>query len=1108
MRRFFSNLTRSGARLLTLGFLVLLLAGSMNALMTGNALAKGDDDGPWSSGDFGALSFREIGPAIASGRVGDFAVDPRNKSHYYVAVNSGGVWETHNAGVTYQPIFDGEGSYSIGCMTIAPSRPDVVWVGSGENNSQRSVSYGDGVYRSLDGGKSWKNMGLKRSLHIGRIVVHPADHNVVYVAAMGPLWGPGGERGVYKSLDNGETWDLVLEIDENTGVVDVVMDPRDPDVLYAASYQRRRHTWTLINGGPGSGIHKTTDGGLTWTELKGGLPGTDMGRIGLAIAQKEPDTIYAIIEAAEDKGGFFRSQNGGTTWQKMSSYVAGSPQYYNEIVPDPINPDRLYSMDTFLQVTEDAGKTWNRLSVRSKHVDDHAMWIDPDDTNHLLAGCDGGVYETFDRGDNWRFMPNLPVTQFYRVAVDYDTPFYNVYGGTQDNNTIGGPARTTFAHGASNREWFFLLGGDGFEPAADPTNPDIVYCQWQYGNLNRYDRKSGERLYIQPAADEGEVLKWNWNSPLLISPHNHKRLYYSCQKVFVSEDMGNSWTRISGDLSRGEDRNKKEVMGRIWGVDTVAKNNSTSFYGSIIAFNESPLKEGLLYAGTDDGLIHVSHNGGQTWEKTDSFKGVPDECYVADIEPSLYEANVVYASFDNHKRDDFAPYVLKSTDHGKSWKSIAGNLPERGTVHSIAQDHVDPQLMFAGTEFGMFFTRDEGKHWTQLSAGIPTIACRDIEIQRRENDLVVATFGRGFYVLDDYTPLRNLTTDTMAADAVIFPIKEALLYNPSTPVGSSGKGHQGDQFYLAENPPFGAVITYRLNEGLEDLESQRRKEDKKKFKDGEPVYYPSWDELRAEDREQDPVVLLTVRDQAGNVVRRFNGPKSKGMHRVAWDLRYPDVASPVNLNRSGPSTPWDDIPAGPFAEPGTYTVTLSKRVLGEETELAGPMSFSMKLLGNNPMQTDDFAASVAFQKEAAQMYRAVQGAGRTLRETGDKLDHIRQAINDTPGLDRALLDQVDALDEKLANLRVVMYGDRTITSRSEPAAPGLSERVGSVMWGTRGITTAPTATHRKNLDIAARQFKPVLEELRVIVETDITALEATLEKAGAPYTPGRFPQWN
>ncbi|MDX2474644.1 MAG: glycosyl hydrolase [Candidatus Krumholzibacteria bacterium] len=1074
-------------------------------LLSGAVLAA-DDEGPWNSGDFSGLGFRNIGPAIASGRIADFAVDPRNSFHYYVSVSAGGVWETHNAGVTYEPIFDSEGSYSIGCMTLAPTNPDVVWVGSGENNSQRSVAYGDGVYKSVDGGQSWNNMGLKRSLHIGRVIVHPADENVVFVAAMGPLWGPGGDRGVYKSVDGGENWELVFEIDENTGVVDLVMDPTDPDVLYAASYQRRRHIWTLINGGPGSGIHKTTDGGRTWTELSSGLPDVDMGRIGLAISPAAPRTVYAIIEAADDKGGFFRSTDAGESWQKMSDHVAGSPQYYNELVADPFNADRIYSQDTFLQVTEDGGKTWNRLSVRSKHVDDHALWIDPANTDHLLTGCDGGVYETFDRGSNWRFAANLPITQFYRVAVDYDEPFYNVYGGTQDNNTIGGPSRTTFGHGISNREWFFTLGGDGFEPAIDPTNPNIVYCQWQYGNLNRYDKASGENLYIQPAAEEGEVLKWNWNSALIISPHNHKRLYYACQKVFRSDDMGHSWTKISEDLTSGIDRNKLEVMDRVWGVDTVAKNNSTSFWGSIIAMSESPLQEGLLVIGTDDGIIQWTDNDGADWHKTDTFKGVPDNSYVSDVECSQFDAKVIFASFDNHKRDDFAPYVMKSTNGGKSWKSIAGNLPENGTVHSLAQDHVDADLIFAGTEFGVWFTRDGGKFWTELSAGMPTIACRDLDIQRRENDLVVATFGRGFYILDDYTPLRNLTPADLEKEAAFFPVKDALIYVPGNPIGGGKKGSQGDNFYRTDNPPFGAVFTYWLGEGPKSLKVQRKATEKELIEAEKPVYYPSWDDLREEDREHEPVLVATVRNAQGEVVRRFNAPGGKGLHRVAWDLRWPDI-SPVNLNRSGPSTPWDDVPAGPLAMPGTYSMTLSQRVRGVDNNLAGPVEFQTRLLANNTTVTGDFGELLAFQKEAGELQRSVRGAVNTARDAQSRLNHIRQAINDTPTLDRSLLDEVDGLETQLKDMLITLQGDGAISDRSEPTTPSITGRAGMIMWTSRDITSPPTATMRKNMEIAAGQFGPLLQELTALVVTDLKSLEDRLEAAGAPHTPGRIPVW-
>ncbi|MBU8871271.1 MAG: hypothetical protein KOO60_10455 [Gemmatimonadales bacterium] len=1065
-----------------------------------------EDPGPWQGEDFSGLAFRAIGPGIASGRIADFAIDPRNPFHYYVGVSSGGVWETKNAGVTFDPIFDDEASYSIGCLAISPSDPDQIWVGSGENNSQRSVAYGDGIYKSVDGGQSWDNMGLKRSLHIGKILVHPKNPDVVYVAAEGPLWGPGGDRGVFKTTDGGQTWGNILAIDENTGVVDLVMDPRDSEVIYAASYQRRRHLWVLINGGPGSGIHKTTDGGTTWTELTSGLPKVDMGRIGLAISSPAPDTIYAIVEAAQSKGGFFRSINRGRTWEKMSDYVAGSPQYYQEIVADPKNPDRVYSMDTFLQVTDDAGRNWRRLSVKAKHVDDHAMWIDPTATDHLLAGSDGGIYESFDQGDTWRYMANFPVTQFYRVAVDYDEPFYNVYGGTQDNNTIGGPSRTTFAHGASNREWFFTLGGDGFDPAIDPKDPNIVYCQWQYGNLNRYDKKSGETLDIQPQPEEGEILKWNWNSALIISPHDNHRLYYACQKVFRSDDMGNSWTKISEDLTQGIDRNTLEVMGRVWSVDAVAKNNSTSFWGSIISLSESPVWEGLLYAGTDDGLVQWTDNDGLNWTRLENFKGVPTQSYVSDVEAGRQNPDVVFVSFDNHKRDDFKPYIYKSSNRGQSWKSIAGDLPENGMVHSIAQDHVDPDLLFVGTEFGVFFTRNGGKNWTRLKAGIPTIACRDLEIQRDKNDLVIATFGRGFFILDDYSPLRNLEPEDLETEAAIFPVAEALLYVPSTPIGSAGKGHQGDSFYTAPNPPFGAVITYRLKDELESREDIRRTLEKEKFKADEPVSYPSWDDLRAEDREKDPAVILTIRDADGRVVRRLDGPSSSGFHRVAWDLRHPHTG-PVNLDRGGPRSPWYTEPAGPFAVPGTYSVTLGNRIDGIESRLAGPVEFTTRLLANSSTPTTDFSASIAFQRKAAELFRAVQGAGKTAGDVQQRLDHIRVAIDMTAELDRDLFDEVDAIEHQLKDLIILLNGDRTVSRRSEPTSPGISGRISRVMWGTRDITSDPTRTQQDNLALCGRLFGPVLEELRSIVDVSIANLEHRLEAAGAPYTPGRIPVW-
>ncbi|MFQ5768096.1 MAG: WD40/YVTN/BNR-like repeat-containing protein, partial [Acidobacteriota bacterium] len=506
---------------------------------------------------FTGLKLRAIGPALASGRIADIAVEPGRSRRYYVAVASGGVWKTMNGGTTWTPLFDAQGSYSIGCLALDPGNPRVIWVGTGENNSQRSVSYGDGVYKSTDGGKTWKNLGLKQSEHIGRIVIDPRDSGTVYVAAQGPLWRSGGDRGLYKTTDGGRTWKLVLKIDADTGVSDLVMDPRHPDVLYAAAYQRRRRPWTLIDGGPGSGLYRSRDAGKTWVRLSSGLPEVEMGRIGLAVAPSRPDTIYAIVEAAGEESGFYRSVDGGSNWKKMSDEKSSSPQYYQEIVVDPSDPDRVYSMDTWMMVTRDGGKTFHKVGERTKHVDNHALWIDPEDHDHLLAGCDGGLYESFDSAATWNYMANLPTLQFYRVALDNDLPFYNIYGGTQDNATLGGPSRTTDAVGIINQDWFVTVFGDGFGTQVDPVDPDVIYSQYQYGGLVRFDRRSGEMVDIQPQPDQGdEPLRWNWNAPLLLSPHSRTRLYVGANRLFQSDDRGDSWRPISDDLSRRIDRDR------------------------------------------------------------------------------------------------------------------------------------------------------------------------------------------------------------------------------------------------------------------------------------------------------------------------------------------------------------------------------------------------------------------------------------------------------------------------------------------------------------------------------------------------------------------------
>lgn len=1064
------------------------------------------DKDPMASSTFDGLKFRSIGPAVTSGRIIDIAVNPIDKSEWYIAVASGGVWKTVNAGTTFEPIFDKEAFYSIGCVTIDPNNPFVIWVGSGENNSQRSVSYGDGVYRSEDGGKTWKNMGLKKSEHIGKIVVDPRNSDVVYVAAQGPLWGPGGDRGLFKTTNGGATWDSILYISKNTGVSDIVMDPRNPDEMIVSAYQRRRHVYTLINGGPESAIYKTWNAGKTWSKITNGLPTGDVGRIGLAMSPVNSDIVYAIIELPNRKGGFYRSVNRGASWEKRSDYSSASPQYYSELMCDPKDVDRVYSMDVFLKVTNNGGKTFENLGEKNKHVDNHAMWIDPDNTNHYIVGCDGGIYESFDRAANWNYKPNLSVTQFYRVAVDNSLPFYYVYGGTQDNFTLGGPSRTISESGITNADWFVTTGGDGFFSRIDPENPNIVYSESQYGVLVRFDRKTGEQIGIQPKEGKGEpALRWNWDSPLIISPHSSSRLYFAAQKLFRSDDRGNTWKAISGDLTRQLDRDRLPVMDKIWSVDAVARHASTSQFGNIVALSESPKQDGLLYVGTDDGLVQITENGGDTWRKVDKLLGVPDVSYVSRIEASQHDLKTVYAAFDNHKNADFKPYILKSVDAGRSWSSIKNNLPDNGVVYSIAEDHVNPKLLFVGTEYGVYFTIDGGTKWIQLKGGLPTIAVKDIAIQKRENDLVLGTFGRGFYILDDYTPLRALTPGHLEKEAVLFPVKEAPMYIPSRPLGLKGKSFQGESFFTAENPAFGATFTYYLKDAYKTRKKLRQETEKEVLKKNESPRIPSWDELRAEDAEEEPAIVAIVSDEKGNIMRRIQGTNAKGMNRVSWDLRYA-ATTPTTLS-SPADNPFDEGDQGPLALPGTYTVQMAKRVDGVLTNLGAPQSFTCSVLGTPSLPAADRKALLEFQSKVGELERAVSGASRVANELRNKFAVIKKSLHDTPAASPKLRNDVNQIEEKNRDILLALSGDNTRRSRSELVPPSITERVQGIVNDQWLSTSAPTQTHLTAYEIAAEEFAPVLAKLKTLIEVDVKNLEAAMETAGAPWTPGRVPEW-
>jgi photosystem II stability/assembly factor-like uncharacterized protein len=1052
----------------------------------------------FSSTTFSGLSFRSIGPALTSGRIGDFAVNPNNNSEYYIAVCSGGMWKTTNSGTTFEPIFDSENSYSIGCVTLDPNNEHVVWVGTGENNSQRSVSYGDGVYKSEDGGKSWNNMGLKKSEHIGKILVDPRESNVVYVAAQGPLWGPGGQRGLYKTTDAGVTWDSVLYISEYTGVSDIAFDPRDPDVIYASAYQRGRHVWTLINGGPESAIYKTTDAGKSWKKLTSGIPSGDLGRIGLAVSPVDPDYVYAIIEAEKGKSGFFRSTNRGATWKKMSDYIASSPQYYMEILADPVLRDRVYSMDTYSRVTNDGGKTFSRLSLKNRHVDDHALWIDPSDNSHIMIGGDGGIYETWDL-DEWHYKANLPITQYYRVSVDNSEPFYYVYGGTQDNNSMGGPSQTLKADGIMNSDWFITVGGDGYETVIDPENPDIVYSQWQYGGLIRYDRKSGETITIKPAEKEGEsAYRWNWDSPIIISPHKNTRLYFAANILFKTEDRGNSWEAVSPDLTRQLDRNEMELLDKVWSVDAVAKNMSTSQYGNIVSLTESPLVEGLIYVGTDDGLIQVTEDGGKNWKKIDGLPGVPELAYVSCLTASLHDPNTVYATFGNHKMADFKPYVLVSNDRGSSWRSITTGIPENHPVWSIKQDHVNPDLLFTGTEFGIFFTNNGGDKWIQLKSGIPTIAVKDIAIQQRENDVALGTFGRGFYILDDYTPLRTANEELLNKNAHIFPIKDALMFHYKR-----GLYGQGESLYKAKNPEFGATFTYYLKEAPKTKKAVRQEMEKELKKENKPIPFPSWDELRAEDNEAAHYLLFTITDEGGNVVRRLKKKPSKGISRITWDLSY----SPYNAITSAPDK--EDYETGSsttLAIPGKYHVSMSLSVDGETTELVGPTPFNAVPLNNTTLPAADRNALVKFQRDLAEINRVMSGTIQTNNELLNNLKLAKAAYYQTPDANPDLLQKIMNTEKSAKEIKVILQGDQTLSSRATGQPPSLSYRVRNAISGLWGSTSSPTETQKENYEIAKKQLQPLLENLKKLIEVDYRSVADELDNARAPWTPGRIPK--
>jgi photosystem II stability/assembly factor-like uncharacterized protein len=1047
------------------------------------------------------LSFRSIGPAITGGRTIDIAVNPFDHSEYYIASGHGSLWKTTNSGITFSPVFDGNKSYAIGSVEIDPTNPNVVWVGTGENKNQNNVIYGDGIYKSEDGGKSWKNMGIKNSEHIAGIAIDPNNSNIVYAAAMGSLRNAGGDRGIYKTTDGGKTWENVLEISEYTGCYEVHMDPRYSNILYASAHQRMRNLYTGVYGGTESGIYRSLDYGVTWEKMKSGLPSEDVGRIGLAISSVNPDVLYAIIEATKDDKGIYRSVDRGASWAKQNSYISSYPFYFQKLYCDTKDINRVYSDDVFIQVTNDGGKTWSNLGDDKKHVDNHAMWICPENNNHIIAGCDGGVYETYDKGKNWDFKANIPITEIYKITTDNDEPFYNVYIGTQDNNSLGGPSRTINSSGIMNQDWYFTNSGDGFETQVDWKNPNIIYSQSQFGGLVRFDKKSGENLFIKPQDFADTAYRFDWDAALLISQHDNKRLYFGGNKVLRSDDQGSTWREISPDLTRGVPKEMQKLMGKSWSIDQLVRKGSMA---QIVTIAESSLDENILFSGSGDGLIHYTTDGGTRWKRS-SVKGLPEYARIHHIIASHFDKLIAYAACHNYVGGDRNPYLYKTTDGGNNWVKINNNLPDKGFTYSIAEDHVEKNLLFVGTQFGVYFTNTGGDEWIPFKNGMPPATVMDLEIQRRENDLVVSTFGRGVYILDDYSPMRYLSKETLKKEAEIFPVKDAQMFIPANPFGFRGVGFQGASFYAAPNPEVGAVFTYYMKDEMKSLKEKRRETEKEKLKKGEEIKYPTYETLKEEQEEPDAYLLFTITDEQGNVVRKIKTAPKKGINRIIWDFRY-NIFTPISLEPFDDTVPWNEPDKGYMVMPGSYNVSLSKFEDGIFTELVSPKPFTCMPLNITSLPSEDKLVLDQFNIKVAELTRAVTGADSYRKELVSKLSYFKKATIETANVPEDLYNKILTAELNLKELNRKLNGDG-LRRRYEGASPSsIKDRIDLITYALWSTTAAPTTTFTKSYDDASNKFNDVLVFLKTI-DDEIKQVELILEQHGAPFTPGRFPDW-
>ena len=1024
-------------------------------LMTALPPARAQD----GNNNFGAqilnkVKSRAIGPAIMGGRIDDFAVVESNPSIIYVGAATGGVWKTINGGITWDSIFDEAGSISVGDVAIAPSDPNVIWVGTGEPNNRQSSSWGDGIYKSLDGGKSWQNMGLRDTKHIGRVCIDSHDPNTVYVAACGHLWGPNKERGVYKTTDGGKTWSQSLFINEDTGVIDIAIDPRSPMTLYAAGYQRRRTPWGFNGGGPHSGLYRTVDGGANWKKLTEGLPGGITGRIGIDIYRGNPNIVYALIE--NEKGGVFRSEDRGETWKKMSD-TNHRPMYYSQIRIDPNNDQRIWFCGAPMFYSEDGGRTFNSDLVTRIHGDYHALWIDPANSNHMLAGSDGGIHISYDRGRSWDYVNTIPLGQFYEISLDNRKPYW-VYGGLQDNGSWSGPAGTLTQAGITNDDWIRTGGGDGFYSQVDPADPDTVYVESQNGNVSRLEMKTGERRNIRPEPRSTEkAYRFDWNSPIVISAFNHQTIYFGGNRVFRSTDRGDSWT-AGADLTKDQDREKLPIMGALPDKNMLSRHDGQETFAQVVTLAESPIKEGLLYAGTDDGNLHVSRDSGATWKNlTGKVPSVPANTYVSRVVPSRFAEGTVYVTFDGHRSDDYNSYLFVSTDFGETWKSIKSDLPSGVTTRVIREHPRNQNLLFLGTEFGAFVSFDKGGRWSKIKGAFPPVRVDDIQIHGRENDLVLATHGRSIWVLDDITPLEQASGAVASSDLTLFDIRPATefrIYN--------SKGNIGHKWFAADNPAYGAGLHYYLKSAQKDA------------------------------------VKIRVTDKSGKLVRELDGPKDAGLNFVDWDLRY---TAPVTGSGGGGGG-FFGAPRGPRVSPGDYTVTISAGGKQASKSVRVEEDPRIQISPGDRARLDDAVMKVyELQKSADSLRRSVESLRSQLKSLDAELKKAPNVSDAARAALKSLTDKVDDLQRK-----TVASADQS--GGAGPALPDAPRpvvgRLGQLSGSLDSYTAPPTPSQSERIGELTSELKSLVDQLNKLLDEDVASVNRTLRESGVQFlNPGQ-----